>query len=413
LERICRVRGHFRRLIRGQELCTRYLYDASRAVPEISRHIAERFEEQLNNTDLVIVDATVSDWLLDIGALIAERNNIATVTLSAILEKKFTPRAASVGRSLLLLPVVDSGNTLEENLTELEGLFGHGPAWALAVIVTSNWPALVDEQSISADEGGSAVLKWRNRELTVHYLLKVDRGLQASAHCELCQGGALEVQQLALPSGKHALTSFAFWEMVLEAGFKDAEDHAPSWRRQLPGAPNVPEMLDGADGVWLASIALETMESQAWKEVDTNALLLVAPDQPGARLFAARISDLASSCQVVFIPDPVVRRFKDDPQATMLPEERDSVWGRRLRTASPSSRPIVCEEFSVSGGTALGIAKLLASVGKPAVAHLMVIDFQPRRTAGKEDPVRLSIYQFDFELVMPAAEVLYRQHASN
>jgi len=193
--------------------------------------------------------------------------------------------------------------------------------------------------------------------------------------------------------------------MVREAGFKTHEDDVPTWRKPLPGAPNFPQILAGEDGVWLAALALDKLEMEAWRVVNTNSLLLVAPDQPGARLFVGRISDLEPSCQVVLLPDSVIRRFQESPKAELSEEEKRSEWGSQLRGASNHSRPIICEEFSVSGGTATGISRLLSSLGKAPVVHLVIVDFRPIM----EKPIsrRTALYAFETQTVYPVARVLF------
>ena len=397
--RLCRVRGHFKRRIRDVDLCTRFLYDASRCVREIASEIVRLCGPRLEKTDLILVDVTISDWLTDVGALLTETTKIRSLPLSFVLDAGVRPLAEEVARSLLLVPVVDSGHTLTANLSSLQDLYGVWPGWALAVMVTSNWPGLAGASPPTQDQPGLAEISHEGKAFGVEFLLTVNRGLQASSECRLCQGDLVPSQNLSAIRDIRTLRSFFFWEMVGDAGFKANEPNPPPWRAPLPGAPNIPEMLSGPDGAWLAAQLLHKLRAEAWREVDATSLLLVAPDQTGARLFAQRLVDLEPSSQAIYIPDEIVKRFRDNPTEQLGLKDRDAPWCGSLLAASLHSRPIVCEEFTVSGGTAVAIRRILASCGKPPAAHLAVVDFRAAALREAQGLKCVSLYAFDFSPV--------------
>lgn len=388
-----RIRGHFRREIPGSGLvCTRYFYDASRCTGEVALFILDCLERAHIDFRCVLFDADVSTWLKDVAALLANEAGVGLQDVRRYLAEDDAIPEVDIGDSLLLLPLVDTSTTLHLVLEGIRMTSGALPRAVAAVFV--NAPSETD--------GNNDELHVEPRQISLPsglvdipflHVLKVRRGLEASRGCALCQEELMPPQPF--PSGVTGaqIPALLFWEIVRDAGFKKIEENVPRWRGALPGVPNFAAMLAGEDGVWLASLAAARLEASVLGDGGASVLLLIAPDQPGARVVARRIEDISPGCQAVFVPDDVVKRFQVDPLAEFSAGDYKADWYRRLSGSSKLSKPVICEEFCVSGKTAEAIRRLLCSLGRPPVAHLVIADFQG--STGEEGGVRrVSIYGF-------------------
>lgn len=386
--------GHFQRTLKrsGQVECVRYFYDGRRSTNETARLLVRHVSASPGGElPALLFDCTVSTWLK--GA-VSEAAAVLGMQSPPVDVRELLEKGGGSGVSdanLLILPLLDTGDTLRELYNQ----------WR-AVIPEVPFPKVL---SVLVTHGANRVLDTANRvfsepipggELEVSYLLEVERGLQREAPCPMCSIGLPVYEGHA--DHFEMLCALDFWEMVDESGWKP-EDYVPVGTRESLGwVPDFSRMLQ-YNGAWLAEKALVRVANELRISRDTEPIVLVAPDELGARTFAEYMAEMYDTAAVILVPADTIRllRTGSDSEidgATAEWKANRPVWFEQMRELLFGGTIVMVQEFSQSGASARALRRLVRVFRHSVMAHALICDMGPSHFIPGEPP-RLALYEFD------------------
>ncbi len=281
---------------------------------------------------------------------------------------------------LLVVPLLDTGNTIVEVLGLLEGQWGLEDIRVLSVLSTKGNEPRFGETSVS----GGKIVDYFLRVSQEHYLAS-DR----EHPCPMCR--------LDLPfthegvERSQMLTSYDFWEMVGLVGLKDEENVPDDDRPSIGKVPDFPRMLH-SNGAWLTKKIGDILEDNCHTKL--NDMVLVCPDQKGAQVLTQYL-EVSLGANVVKVPDDAVKLIKHAVELEGLIngwEEKRPEWYLALKTA-PARKYVIMDEFTVTGGTRMALERLVWHLGKDVVAHFSFVDFMPENGSQFDVPY-LALYEW-------------------
>jgi len=384
--KMMRRRGHFTRpREEGGKHCFRFFYDGSECIREISHLIEASVKNRGGDKKpFLVYDCTESKWLEDAIITVAGRLQIVLINVGVLFDRPNLIPDEQRENGILFLPLVDTGATLEKILLK----------WREKI--SDSLPKIITVLTTRASDERKRIRRGHCADCTyeLEYFLKVERGLEKTENCVLCE---LNVPNTSYDTESFELiTSYDFWSMADEVGWKD-EDYVPDTRDPLVTCPDFPKMVK-ENGAWLASKIKYQLLSIIGKEFPANPVLLICPDEDGARILSAYIQVLHEGLTVVRVPEDDFKVCRD-PSSNLNEvlkkwELARPHWYVQITEASSVAGIAIVEEFCVSGGTRKAFLRLLAALDRKALAHLAIVDFNP--PASKESGIPcFSLYAFD------------------
>jgi hypothetical protein len=382
--KLIRRLGHFRRSGSGtSKKCTRYAYDGSLCVPELAELLRQRIDEEELDQDtkpLLLYYSPPSHWLEDTVVAVAIEMGLEYYRVEEITSPEFPKgNLQSGGPALLIVPMVDSGQTLHEALQTLG---------SLSVPIEPKVLSILSTRSIN-EERREAVVKIADNKTVIEYALKVEQREYETASCPLC---ALSVPASNYESDEFTmLTTYDMWDMADGAGWK-AEDDVPPYRTAIPLVPDYPSLIE-KHGAWLMSKVRERLEElPGGFPADP---LVICPAETGSLVFTDYLN-LVLKVTVVRVPREVISVAQRGPNEIQeharewklsLPQ-----WYVQLSTISTEDI-IVMDEFNVSGRTRASLTTLLRHFSIAPVSYFSLVDFDPGHSKQGEVP-SFSLYDF-------------------
>ena len=352
--------GFFRYKPPGEDAyATNFFYDGRACISEVVRLVAQRLHRR--KPDQIAFHAPHSSWLEDVVFSLAAQLNCEAVNLEAVQAATSTPMIEK--RLAVLTPMVDSGRTLEQIHRWLKKVRPECEPRYLAILSTSG----PDEQ----DSKRMIRLATGEATIDVDYLLRVTQ--------HRFQGGSLprcarehEGSNFDLLREPQKLTSYAFWAMVAEHGYKEEEDVPIRWRSGLGHVPRFPEILE-SNGPWLAH-KLDRLLREARPGLPTDPVV-ICPDEKGA----IGLTDCVASMfkyNIIRVPPSVIDGVKvstlyvHSEELEMLfdgwlKEHGKTAWFTQLNSMRNRAAVsiIAMDEFIYSGGTMTRLRHLCSAFG--------------------------------------------------
>ncbi|MET7963439.1 hypothetical protein [Micromonospora zamorensis] len=370
--KILRRLGHFR-FGTSEGHCTRYFFDASYAVQEVS-HLTEDLvieEERRSEGPLMLLSHhTHSPWLTEVGAAVAQRLGIAHFPL---LSEGDLERVPDSGAALLLLDVVNTGNTIA---TLVKGLQRRGLTVRPTILAV-----FVEQERLSV--GRTSFRKVVNqRAYQVRSIADpIQRLKRERGRCEQCLMGIPAMNPLDRQPG---IRPFDMWEMLLAHDWVP-EQYGPGNPHQTRGGPRWFPMVPNFRrvfkeyGDWIAYKLDEMLETVRISAAGVEEIVYVCPAEPAMDELINRLKARQEDRSVaVKIP----RSILEDAERSdfEIPEEQMDVgWGRQLSLLAERDSYTVAliDEFNASNTTALSMLKVLEQFEIRPTAYLPVINRNP------------------------------------
>jgi hypothetical protein len=377
--------GHFKRIGLGalHSSCIRYAYDGSLCVPELVellRHRlgAEEFDQSLK--PLMLYYGPTSHWLEDTVVAIGVEMELEYHTVEEITSDSFASDVLTKNApSLLVVPMVDSGQTLKEALEKLAHLPNPIKPKVLSILTTQS----------TNNERRQRMIKIGTEIIVIEYMLQVAQKSYPKGSCPMCE---LDIPESSYDSDEfNMLTTYDMWDMADNAGWK-AEDDVPSHRQAMPLVPDYPSLIE-EHGAWLMSKVRRRLEElPAGFPADP---LVICPDEKGSVVFTNYLT-LVLKVTFVHVPRDVIdiAQLGEDALVAHVHEWEASPppWYVQLSTISTKDI-IVMDEFNVSGNTRKGLTSLLGHFGRQPLCYFSLVDFDPEHSRKQEVPT-FSLYEF-------------------
>lgn len=306
-----------------------------------------------------------SDWLERVVLAISENNK--PINLEKINEDQL--KSISYNKSskpLLIVDLIDTGNTINALIEKiLDNAYTKEFPDVLAVLAVNT----AKEDSMSRE------LLIRKKKLSIKYLMAVTQKRFESDKCPMC---SLKLPFSLTDSEDYCyVTAHDHWEMALDVGLKPEDDPPKSRRSEKPYVINYPKMLS-RNGAWLASKVKQRLYNRP--EGYPSDILLVCPaNEKGSQVFSGYLR-LILECDIVEIPRNIIEEFMQD---SINPTERIQELAKEVpdwyKALSASVKPeiIVIDEFNASGGTCIGIMRILQELGRFVVCYFPLNDLNP------------------------------------
>lgn len=377
--------GHFKRSGPGtlNSGCTRYAYDGSLCVPELAELLRKRIDTEefsQNAKPLLLYYSPAAHWLEDTVVAVALGMNLKFYSIEEITSDSFRQEDLEGNTlALLVVPMVDSGQTLQKALEELSKLPTPIKPTVFSILSTRS----------TNDERRQRHLRINGETIVIEYVLKVEQREYAKGICPMCDFG--------IPASDYdsdeftMLTTYDMWDMSDSAGWK-AEDDVPPHRAAIPMVPDYPNLIE-EHGAWLMSKVRHRLEElPGGFPADP---LVVCPDERGSVVFTNYLN-LVLKVTVVHVPREVISIAQQGAEAlrehinewdTSQPQ-----WYVQLSTISTEDI-IVMDEFNVSGTTRSSLTTLLQHFGKDPLCYFSLVDFDPLHSKQGGVP-SFSLYEF-------------------
>jgi hypothetical protein len=383
--KLIRRLGHFQRdinrrsdaTVRNGKSCARYSYDGVLCKEEIETLLTE----YLSNTLLAGEDVFIlyrcpqKHWLEDPLCAAALHHNIAIYRTIDVNDDLVAAQKLRDKRVLLVLPMLDTGWSLNETLVSLEDHLPEIKPQVLSILLTN-----------PESEQRGRTFKYKDGDLLIDYFIEITQKRVPSSECAMCK--------LGIPTMDYyrdeylMLTSYDVWEMAHEYGWKP-EDDVPSYRGEIPSIPDFPKMIQ-ENGMWLAHKMWKRLEASN-DNIPTD-LVIVCPDEKGARIFATYLL-LINRATSIFIPREVLNLFAEDnsTEKTVVFDQNSS-WYQML-VSSPVGGFLILDEFNYTGRTKRAMQRLLTYLGKQPLGYFALVNLDPA-TADDDNITTYSLYEF-------------------
>jgi adenine/guanine phosphoribosyltransferase-like PRPP-binding protein len=354
--------GHFRHKGGSPFRATKYFFDARDCTNEIGAVLLKL--ESWSKSKQLLVHAPLSPWLIDAADWFGlKRNGRRAIDITGILRRHGGNELKLEARANVLVPMVDTGRTLQRLDRCLKKLNPRCQPNYISVLSTKG----------NLDTIGTRSLPLGTESADIRYLMKVKQVEYLKDNEPTCMR---EHEGSDFSQEPPFLTAYAFWEMVQEVGFTEEQD-VPGPRKGLGYVPRFPEMLQN-NGPLLASKIRTLLEPMSIDPV------LICAEEKGAIALTNCISSFVP-CSTIRIPRGIIDKtpleggtdtLRDQLSAT----ESKTEWFKRLVSASSkgSSRAILIDEFTSSGGTLTRLSRICASFGLLMERSVVLVDFSAR-----------------------------------
>ncbi len=378
--KMVRRMGHFKWTYRsGPHGCVRYLYDGELCRTELVTLFQEHITRIYGSTPcpLVIYERGALNWLEDAVLALTTKIDCQNVE-DAIAMQPSKKKDLAATPPLLIIPMVDSGDTAKNILDRLRGDGGLPKPHVLAVLTTQ----LTDTDKRIRD------LMIGGEKYPIHCLMLVEqRRGDDEGTCPRC---LQQVPHSDLAQESYAmLTTYDFWDMVDAAGWQP-ENPVPTGRKAMEAVPNFQRMID-QNGPWLAMKIRQRLES-APGGIPTDPIV-VCPDEPASVLYTDYLRLLGRISTVIRIPRTVIDACAESADYQgLLRQWQGTDWHLQLSSAS-ARELIVMDEFNYSGGTRAKVRRLLQQFGKRVLLYFSLVDFNPAGASDFHAPT-YSLYEW-------------------
>jgi len=336
--KMIRQHGHFKRERAGRHVeCVRTFFDGQLCNQEIrmltANYLQRKYAE--NRIPDIVYHYTISDWLQGPLLRLASELKIGCFSFEEIFAYDRKPDSWQGATPTLVVPLVDSGNTVRDVINKMRRKFSIQQINVLTILSTSG-----EQDVLGSCELASGI--------PIDYFLKVSRKryVKDVEQCPMCDLGIPYTEEGTEPA--FMLSAFDFWAMVDLVGLKGEQD-IPRNRESLGKVPDFPAMLD-SNGAWIAKkigdSLLQVLEGKL------NDVVVICPDQSGSQILTEYLR-VVSGVSVIRIPTEVINDFRSDPNVDSLRTawaKKRPAWFMEL-SSSPVSEVVVMDEFTVSCGT--------------------------------------------------------------
>ncbi|MEE6263899.1 hypothetical protein [Plantactinospora sonchi] len=385
--KVLRRLGHYR-FGTSNEYCTRYFFDASYAVPEVSQLTKNLVVEERDASTgpLTIVSHQAhSPWLVEVGAEVAQRLGIQHHPLQAAGSLENLP---DTGEVLLLLDVVNTRRTARSLINRLRQ---RGLTVRPTVVAV-----FVERERLGAGKDEFQMVVSRQSYRVRGVADPIDRRKTERARCDQCRAGIAPMDPRADRPG---IRSFDMWEMLLahewvpEAYGPWDPDEVPSEAPRFSLAPDFERIFQDYGG-WIAYKLDQMLEAVRLGGAGVKEAVYVCPAEPAMNTLTDLLKARRGARPVaVKIPRSVLWAVQQD-DFSEVDRQVDVGWQRQLNLLAERESYAVAmiDEFNGSNTTALSMAKILGRFGIRAVAYLPVINRNPgsslRLPGDLEVPIR-------------------------
>ena len=351
-DKTVRRMGHFKI---GQEgHCSRYLFDAHRAVRELSQLIIEkilmRSKGELARTNILVPEG-IDPWMDEAVAIAEESVKVGRTTWRA--DGACPAKAEPYRKHLVVIDFVNTGDTYRKLVDSVRSSGYELHKFAIAAFVGddfhnggSNYPAVQHIQRVTFDRA-------------------------PHGECVQCS--------LGLPHSSNrgeeliGLRSYDAWEIMTEVTWKE-EPYGPPQHRRHRVLPDFEEMFTQY-GDYLA-YKLENVLRHVSQQAE---VAVVCPDEPAILAIINRMQPWADNrIAAVRLPREILERSgRMDPSDLMVADE-DSEWARQLRhLAERNASVVLTDEFNGSNTTAKQMIKVISAFRLRARAYAPIFNFVP------------------------------------
>ena len=375
--KLVRQRGHFKRFVNGVHTeCVPLYFDGRLCSVEVRKLVHDYVLQNYPGgaRPHFIYRPDYSNWLEGLLHILAGEIGAECHRVWEVLERPELGDDFDVCAPLLIVQLIDSGNSLTEVRNQVCSKFQLDEIKCLAVLsTTGNEPCF-----------GSRLVEGAE----IAYFLKVPQIRQLVADCPMCR--------LDLPYSKEGhddnlmLTSYEFWTMVDIAGLKK-EDDPPPYRMKLEAVPDFPRILD-SNGAWIASKIGDLLKNVTGQL--PNDIVVVCPDQKGSQVLTEYLH-LVSGVTVIRIRDEDIRSAKDLNTPDSLIDEWERTqpeWYMQIRAAA-TQKVVVLDEFCVSAVKRDALHTVMGQLKKTVVCYFALADFCPQLAEKSSIPV-MSLYEW-------------------
>lgn len=377
--------GHFKRILKnGNKVCHRYFYDGSKCIDEIVKIFTPIINEKLseNPNFLLIFYSPFSPWLKDALIILKESFPVELYDLSNNVSVA-NMKKAKTNSALFITDMIRTGETFQEKYEYLLDNFNDLLITSYTILTTRGTKL----------NNGLLKLNIRGENISIKYFLNVDQKEVPSEHCELCKIGLPESDKY--DENFDMLSTFDYWEMAKQAGFKEEEDDTPSHRKSIGIVCDYSKMIE-QNGSWL-TFKIEKLLKRL--NISLNDLVFVCPDESMPTIFSNYLR-LLLSATVIKIPRKVLDKINNSTGdlSAILSEysSESSLWHIGL-SSLVSKNIIVIDEFNVSSNTFKSIFRLVSHYGHYTVCFIPLVDFAPNSSSSLESPI-YSLYSFQLSI---------------
>ncbi|MBC8988742.1 phosphoribosyltransferase [Micromonospora chalcea] len=384
--KILRRLGHFQ-FGTSTEHCTRYFFDASYAVQEVSQLTKDLvLEEKRSSTAPLVIMShqTHSPWLTEVATEVAQRLGIPHFGLPTEGDVENVPNS---GDALLLLDVVNTGNTTKALIKRVRQRGLNVRQTILAVFV--------DRERLGTGQNSYKMVAENSTYWIRSIANPIERLKRKRVRCEQC---ILGIEPTDPRSSQPGIRSFDMWEILLahkwvpeRYGPGDSDNTQPGPRR-FSLVPDFVRIFKEY-GDWIAFKLDEMLTTMRTGGAGVEEAVYVCPAEPAMDTLTDLLRARHGARPVpVKIPRPILRDAERGDFST-LEQERDVGWGGQLSDLAKSNSysVVLIDEFNGSNTTALSMLKVLQRFDITATAYLPVINLNPgsalRLPSGLEVPV--------------------------
>jgi hypothetical protein len=360
--KLIRRRGWFQAGEPGRERFVRSYYDCQLCQEELTVLIERHIAQLASPVDVLAYDPKGSPWL-------EKPVQGAAVSAGLVPVRLPGPGATAGARSLLVVPMVETGASLHRSIRSATDL-GLDVQSVLTVLSSAG----------AAPERGKRAVDVSDRIQQVDYLLKVPQlsveKAEPAAEPEHFDIPVLTYDE-ASTNPPEALSPYEYWDLVRDSGMK-AEDNVPLHDRpSLGDVPNFPVMMNRY-GTWLAH-RLALLVSDRSGETIENLLFVLPSDEHGSMVLSSFL-ELVAGARVVAVPRSVLDSTR--AENGLQPIERSELeaerpeWYTKLQTRSVDE-VVFLDEFIAGGGTLRDFSSLGTRLDFSVRLAACIADFSP------------------------------------
>lgn len=377
IDRKCvRVVGHFpRRALGGTvERCGKYSYQYVDCQQDILSLLTQWWEKYAKDERVFLYDLRASSEFRRAAQAFSVEHNIEGRRITeAIEDKELRERIKKIGRCVLIVDAVSSGNTFVNFADRLLKVGINIHTNALAGVV----------------KGATSPITLAERH-KIHGLVYRDKEPEPieCPHCTL--GLKHDVDGVDL---YRRIRTFDLLWMADEAGWGvEPPEEVPPDGKQYPTLPNFGKMIDD----WGDFIGYKAFQMLRSTHLAEN-VFVVHPDEADSSAFAARLIPLfGDQLCLIRVPRPAITMAQDSSNdwGKVIPSLEHERWVTLLRSIQNASG-IILDIFNASGGTCNSLHALLKYFGLQACGYLCLVDFNPDGK-GQHSPtiVKHSLYRW-------------------